>query len=234
MTPKITTTIGIGIVTIIGYALYIGGINIDNGLPNPITVNGQTITFPYTDSKVDENMIIYTNELVYNQSVTTAEIYLAVVNNSGKPQNASLTAYFRDNTKNIKEVLVLNEVTKEIVSPVYTKECKMVVASSTKENIEECTDIQTSTTTEQVKELVWMPMALEVKATPTKPPVDKIANMADKDKFSDFISVKKTVEKTIAKNEVLYYKVTVQYPPKSADELFFEIVGNDGGKGVVK
>jgi hypothetical protein len=110
----------------------------------------------------------------------------------------------------------------------------MVVASSTKENIEECTDIQTSTTTEQVKELVWMPMALEVKATPTKPPVDKIANMADKDKFSDFISVKKTVEKTIAKNEVLYYKVTVQYPPKSADELFFEIVGNDGGKGVVK
>jgi hypothetical protein len=233
MTPKITTTIGLGIVTIIGYALYIGGINVDNGLPQPITVNGQTITFPYTDSKVDENMIIYTNEQVYDQSVTTAEMYLAVVNNSGKPQNASLTAYFRDDKKNIKEVSVLNEVTKEVASPVYTKECKMVVASSTKE-IEECTEVQTGTTTEQMKELVWLPMALEVKTTPTKPTADKIANMTEKDKFSNFISAKKTAEKTLAKNEVLYYKVIVQYPPNSADELFFEVIGNDRGKGVVK
>jgi hypothetical protein len=228
MTPKITTTIGLGIVTIIGYALYIGGINVDNGLPQPITVNGQTITFPYTDSKVDENMIIYTNEQVYDQSVTTAEMFLAVVNNSGKSQNASLTAYFRDDKKNIKEVLVLNEVTKEVINPVYEESC-VDIASGT-----DCTKIQTGTTTEQVKELVWLPMALEVKTTPTKPTADKIANMTEKDKFSNFISAKKTAEKTLAKNEVLYYKVIVQYPPNSADELFFEVIGNDGGKGVVK
>jgi hypothetical protein len=109
----------------------------------------------------------------------------------------------------------------------------MVVASSTKE-IEECTEVQTGTTTEQVKELVWLPIALEVKTTPTKPTADKIANMTEKDKFSNFISAKKTAEKTLAKNEVLYYKVIVQYPPNSADEFFFEVIGNDGGKGVVK
>src|SRR5574343_464071 len=146
---KQVTLAFLGISTVIGFGLYIGQIDPVTGYPEPITVDGQTITFTYTDSAVGENMPIYTNNQVYENGFSHAEVYLAIPNKTGKPQDAVLTAYFRDNSKRIESVQVLTQFTEVVQTPIMAVQCTQVASGT------ECVEVQTGTTTEEIPRFEW-------------------------------------------------------------------------------
>lgn len=225
---KNATLAFLGIATAIGFGLYIGQIDPVTGYPEPITVDGQTITFTYTDSAVGENMPIYTNNQVYENGFSHAEVYLAIPNKTGKPQDTILTAYFRDNSKYIESVQVLTQFTEVVQTPIMTEQCTQVASGT------ECMQVQTGTSTENIPRVKWSAPLELVTQAPTKPTTKRISNIDRKEEIANFVSDRKSNAWNIKAGEVLYYKVTVKFPPNQQDEFLFDVTGNDNGKGFLR
>lgn len=225
---KTATLAFLGVSTVIGFGLYVGQTDPVTGYPEPITVDGQTITFTYTDSAVGENMPIYTNNQVYENGFSHAEVYLAIPNKTGKPQDAVLNAYFRDSSKRIESIQVLTQFTEVVETPVMTEQCTPLASGT------DCVQIQTGTTTENIERVEWSaPLAL-VEQAPANPAIDKISNIDRKEEIANFVSDRKSTAWNIKAGEVLYYKVTVKFPPNQQDEFLFDVTGNDNGKGFLR
>ena len=225
---KTATLAFLGISTVIGFGLYIGQTDPVTGYPEPITVDGQTITFTYTDSAVGENMPIYTNTQVYENGFSHADVYLAIPNKTGKPQDSVLTAYFRDTNKKIESVQVLTQFTEIIETPVMTEECTPLASGT------DCVQTQTGTTTEEIPRVEWSAPLTLVEQAPANPSTDRLSNIERKEEVANFIANRKTTAWNVKSGEVLYYKVTVVFPPNEQDEFIFEVTGNDNGKGFLR
>ena len=225
---KNATLAFLGIATAIGFGLYIGQVDPVTGFPEPITVDGQTITFTYTDSAVGENMPIYTNKQVYENGFSHAEVYLAIPNKTGKPQDAVLTAFFRDSSKKIESVQVLTKFTEVKETPIMTEQCTQMASGT------DCIEVQTGTSTENIERVEWSAPLELVEQAPVTPPTDRLANIDRKEEIADFISERKSTAWNIKAGEVLYYKVTVKFPPHEQDEFLFGVTGNDNGKGFLR
>lgn len=223
----------LGLVGVVSITLYTGSINYDTRSVEPITIDGQTITFTCTDSITGEDLVIISDRCEYTNGLSHAEVYLAVANRSGVAQDVELMAFFRGTGKRIKEISVLTNVTSEIHTPAYTETCVEALpnASST-EPI--CTQTQTSTTTTQVTEATWGPLPT------TKRDVVEVAKESGyfegktREQIEGFFTEDKSIAFPIKNGEVLYYRVHIEFPPQQRDEFYFEVIGSAGGYGFMK
>jgi hypothetical protein len=224
-----------GTIGVIAVALFIGTINSKTGFPNPITVDGQTIEFTYTDDNSGETLHIYTDQEYYTNGLSHALVYVAVVNKSNTEQSVELLGYFRDNKQRIADVQVLTTATEIVSEPIYSEVCtdKEVLGSSTKETSIEnvCSEEITGEATSTIQYLKWNPLSI-VERTNT----EKIKEVVTERKaviLSDivFTAEKKSEGYTVPVDGVVYYKVLVEFPPRMADGFFFEAIGNAGGYG---
>lgn len=222
MKRAITITLSAATAGVIGMYVFIGGTN-EKGIPDPITVDGQTIAFTYTDDNTDETLPIYADSSSYTNGFSHAVVYLAVVNNSGKEQDVELLAYFEDTKKRIETVSVLVEEVKEVSVPIVETVCEQVAGTSTGP-MEVCTEKEISRRTEDYSELVWQPLAVV-----DRPGREKSKDVSKAD--SAYIAPRKSQGFAMKDGEVVYYRVIIKFEPNQSGNFFFEAIGSNGGYG---
>jgi len=228
------TAAGLGIAGLI-IAIFIGTTDPETKIPNPITVDGETIEFTYTDDNIDEDLIIFTDEQTYTAGLSHALVYVAVVNNSGEEQDVELLGYFRDDKQHISDVKVLTEVTEEKTDLISSEVCRdvEVVGSSTKKTTIErvCKLEVTGEATSTVTNLRWSPLSIVERTTSekTKEVVKDRKPVVLTDK--QFAATKKSEGYSVPVDGVIYYRVMVEFSPRTADGFFFEAIGSAGGYG---
>lgn len=214
----------LGLVGVVSITLFLGSIGGD-GYPTPITVDGQTINFTWTDDNMGENLHIFTDKRDYNDGLSHAVVYVAVANRSNRNQSVELQAFFRDGSKRIKDVSVLTNVTQNIDEPVYTEQCSTQGTTTT------CGQVQTGTTTRQVTKAMWAPLSLVERTAEEITKEDSLVSPGTRKTVENFIGSTKTIAFPINRNEVVYYKVFVEFPAKAQDNFYFEAIGSDGAYG---
>jgi hypothetical protein len=215
---------------VVGALLYIGGINPKTGVPDPITVDGQTIEFTWTDDNTDEDLHIYTDQATYTNGLSHATVYVAVANRSGVTQDVELMAHFRDTKKRIEDVKVLTEVTKEIAEPIYTEKCDAITKGATSS---ECYQEQIGTTTRQEANLEWVPLDTVVRTPSEVTKEQQYLESKTMKSVEGFIATKKTESYTIPADGVVYYKVNISFPANEDDNFYFAAIGNQGAAGTL-
>ena len=122
--------IGLGI---IGIALAVTTLN--GEIPSVIA-EGEIIEFAYTDENVGEDIIIRTDQQVYNPlwAWNGFDVYVMVKNESGKTQHVSVSPFFsKDFT--IESIAILDSSATTIIKePIYEEVCEGNVASTTCRN----------------------------------------------------------------------------------------------------
>lgn len=229
MKRTLTITLAAAAAGVVGLYVFIGGTN-EQGTPDPITVNGQTITFTYTDNNTGETLPIYTDASSYTNGLSHAEVYLAVVNNTGKEQDVELLAYFEDTKKRIEAVSVLVEEVRERSIPVTETVCEQVTSTSTGEASDVCSERQIDNRTEEYSELVWQPLGLVARSGSEKSKETGRISGSRKAN-SAFIAESKSQGFAMKDGEVVYYKVVIQFEPNQSGNFFFEAIGSKGGYG---
>lgn len=232
----------LGIAGLIAAGVYLGSINPKTGVPSPITVNGQTIEFTWTDENAKEDLIIYTDKVSYADSLSTAEVYVAIANQSGVAQNIELLGYFKDDKRRIKDVSILSEITEERLEPVFEEVCDVKERNlfNAEKQVYEivkaygCDQEQTGTTTVQEIRNEWVPLG---KTTRTE---------GERIKEQTWLTVKQGVERKTAPGfvadskvspyllpdgGVLYYKLNLQFLPNQPDSFFIEAIGDQAAYG---
>lgn len=217
----------LGLVGVITFTVITGRVNTDTGVPDPLVMDGRTITFTYTDDNTDENLILYTDQMEYTNGLSHAEMYVAVVNKD-KKQDVELTAYFSDDDKQLKSVWVATEVTRSIPEPVMEEQCQPDTVIVDGDNIATttCIWVQTGTSTRQTTNQVWSPLDLFTRADS-----DKTKSKKD---VGAFLARKKSSSFEIDENQVLYYKVLIEFPEGMRDEVLLEAHGSKGGYGLLR
>lgn len=212
-------------VTILSVTVFIGTTNPQTGLPEPITVGEQTITFPYTDDNTGENLHIYIDRETYTNGISSATVYAAVVNKSSQTQEVQLAGYFRDDKKKISDVWILKDIERQSVEPVIEQVCTDVGTTT------ECIEQQTgwATTTDIVKSWETVPF-IERTAQEILNENQSLKDIARKT-VADFRAGRKTAAFTVPPEGVIYYKLLVQFPVNSTDSFFLEAYGDKKGYG---
>jgi len=226
------TAIGTGVVAV---ALFVGGVD-KAGVPNPITVDGETIEFTWTDDNTNEDLIIYTDQERYSQGLSNATVYVAVANMSGIEQDIELAGYFVNERRYIKDIKVLSEV-EEVVPAVYETVCAEVKdkvkaeTASSSENIE-CSQVETAKeTTQTIARWIELP-AQQNDLFEVAKDVEKLAKGDKVRKSVDgYIANKKSTDFAIKDKEVLYYKLEIAYPVGDDGNFFLEAIGSEGAYG---
>jgi hypothetical protein len=244
MTPKQYVTTILGMIGVVSAVVFIGSVNSTTGIPDPITVDGQTINFTWTDDNNGENLLIYTDKSTYTNGISHADVYVAVVNKTGTEQDIELMGYFRDDKKRIKDVSILTQVTSEVPNPVYEEICRaktdaeLKIATSTEMPLmatTTCEQILKSTSTSTVVENKWVPTSLVfrdgIEKEKEKNYLAKSGSLEVLKSVDNFNADKKSKPFKATINSVTYYKVVVEFPKNNADNFFFEAIGSEGGYG---
>lgn len=218
----------LGLVGVVSITLYTGTVDVKNRTVTPIVVDGQTITFTYTDKIGDEDLVIISDRAEYTNGFSHAIIYLAVANISAVTQEVELLGYFRDNKKRLRDIAILTDVTQEFNTPVTTENCVELASGTT------CTTAQTSTTTEQYRTGRWVPLPIITRNTVEALKESGLLAGVSRESAREFISERKTIAFPIKPGEVLYYKVEIEFPPQGRYEVYFEAIGSAGGYGFLK
>jgi len=193
---------------IIGVALAAGEI-IQPTIPS-IVAEGQTISFPYTDENSNENLIIRTDQAVYNPlwAWNGFDVYVAVENKSGISQPVSFQSFFSKDFS-VEEVSVLNP------NATSTIDICPKVATSSKETVECYKEIVLG---------VWNPI---VQQQFSKEAYDKTIsdnNIPVKQKIGDKVSGN-FVDYSL-KDQFSYYKLRIKANEFfSQEEFFIEAIG---------
>lgn len=219
----------LGLVGVVSLTLYTAPFDQDTRRPEPVMVDGQTISFPYTDSIQDEDLIIFTSTSTYQNGISHAEVYAAVLNASTEAQDVEIAAYFRDNKKRIRNVSVLGTVTQEFQDPIFSTNCTPVyddlLATTT------CFYEQIGTTTRQETKNVWGPLPTAVRDAVEVAKEQGWLVGKTRKQVESFVAENKTVAFPIKRGEVIYYKILIEFPPNQRDKFFLEAYGSAGGYG---
>jgi hypothetical protein len=229
MTWRTYVSTVLGITGLIAAAVYLGSVDPKTGFPDPITVDGVTHTFTYTDSTEMENLRIYTDRETYTNGFSHATLYLAVVNDSGVGQDIELLGYFLDDKRRITDIAVLSELTKEQHEGIYEEQCEEQQGTSSI-----CYTVQTGTTTTQITYNAWVP--LEVKERTPKERARESATLAGKadvkrKDVGKYKATKKSSRFFVPAGGVVYYRVVVEFPPNGSTNMQIEAVGSEGAYG---
>lgn len=270
MTPKKATATIAATIAVVASVLYVGGINPETDAPEPITVDGQTIEFTWTDDNTDEDLEIWTDKQTYTDGLSHADVYVAVVNKSKKKQDVELLPYFADDKRSVKDISVLKSVTTQSSEKIRNN-CREMnqaevdalqknedfdpinysiiettvngpdVASSTKDvrikpeivSPKKTFDVCDMLTPDLVTSLVWEPVELKSRSVAEK--ALEVSNIA-KDKYtrkpvSNYEASKKSTGYGIGPDEVVYYKMHIEFPKNDNSNFFIEAIGSEGGYG---
>lgn len=222
----------LGIVGLVSATIYLGGVDPKTGVPDPVL----GISFPYTDDLTGETLHIYTNTDAYSNGLSHAEVYVAVVNQSGVTQDVELLAYFTDTKKRVEDVSVLTTLTRVRQVPVVENICREVTSSTTQETTEVCQDEQTALNDETYETVEWLKLPLKNR-TPQEVLKESmsLSKMSATSKAeSTYTAPSKSQGFTINPGEVVYYKVIIQFEPNMPGSFFFEAIGSEGGYGHLK
>lgn len=222
-----------GAAIVLSVAVYIGQANPKTGIPDPITVNGETITFTYTDDTTGEDLILYTDQAAYTDGLSHAQVYVAVVNNSGKEQLVELQAAFEDSKKRISDVAILTTSTLEREVPIIENLCREVVGTTTRRTETVCADETVATTSEQYSEAAWQPLSLLERSDAEVTKEAQRLSVARKVEVG-YAAARKSQGFRVQSGEVVYYKVIIQYEPNISGNFYFEATGSEGGYGHLK
>lgn len=208
--------------SLVGVTLYNGGTDPITGVPDPITVDGQTITFDWTDDNTGEGIHIYTDKQTYTKGISHAEVYVAVVNNSGSSQNVTFNGLFADQKDYIDKAYVLTQVTEDI--PVYGEVCNTEnirnATTSKMEQVEICTTEQTST--DRVTKPQWGELPLDTYDAAAE--ITKLNGRSKKN--SDGYTADKSLNYTMDVGEVVYLKLLVNFDANTSGNFFLEAIGD--------
>lgn len=223
--------LGIGL-TVTAVAVYIGQSDPKTGLPDPV----QGISFPYTDDNTGETLHIYTNADAYRNGLSHAEVYVAVVNQSGVTQDVELLAYFTDTKKRVQDVSVLTTFSRVRQVPVTENICREVENATTSQKETVCQDEQTALNDETYQTVEWLALPL-TERTPQeilKESMNLSKMSATSKAEGTYTAARKSQGFTINPSEVVYYKVIIQFEPNQSGSFFFEAIGSQGGYGHLK
>lgn len=227
---------------IVGGAIVLSGASLLTEKPEPESIpsiqltDGRTIDFTFTDDNTGEDVYIYTDKATYDQSLSQAEIYLAVVNNSGDDQNIDTNLYFKTlEGRELADVKELKPVEHERTIPEYETRCTTQerappTATSSKTattTVETCEQVLVGETTESF--IVFEEQTIERKQFNEK------AREALKNKPTKSVSnykADKVFGSFIPSGGVAYYKAVVQFPKGVDNEKFYvEAIGDSGAYG---
>jgi len=218
------------LITVASVGFYVASIDPETGFPDPITVDGRTIEFTWTDDNAGEDFRIYTDKATYTNGLSHAEVYVAVQNISGIEQDVELMAYFRDNQKRVGDVDVLEVIAETEATTEQFEVCEETDtgSSSTVCRMENGTSTVTvSTSTRRVDVPLIGRDANEVRKEN-----DRIkGNPAARKPVENFSAARKTQGINIPADGVLYYKVLIEFPPNGDDNFYFEAIGERGSYG---
>lgn len=214
---------------LVGAGVFVGSRDPKTGLPDPITVDGQTIEFTHTDDTTGETLLIYTDKEVYTDGFSHATLYLAVVNDSGEDQDIELSGYFVDDKRRITDISVLSELIQEQYEPVYEERCEEQPGTSSI-----CTRVQVATNTSATTYNAWVPLTVKDRTNQEK--TKEVAALAKDNKISrkdvgQYEAKRKSTPFFVPADGVVYYKVVVQFPPNGSTNMIIEAVGSKGGYG---
>lgn len=221
----------IGLTGIVGVGLYYGTIDPKTEFPSPISVDGQVIEFTWTDDNSDEDLHIFTDKATYDQGLSEATVYVAVQNNTNKAQNVELQPFFRDSSKEITNVSILSQITRNIYTPVMEENCAPNPIKKATTTL--CIQKQVSTTTTQEVIAKWVPLEIVERTTAE---ILKEATWSSKTTFAEkqvenFVAENKTKSFPVEAGEVIYYKVNIKFPANADDNFYFVAKGSEGGYG---
>jgi hypothetical protein len=200
---------------IIGVALAAGEI-IQPTIPS-IVAEGQTISFPYTDENSNENLIIRTDQAVYNPlwAWNGFDVYVAVENKSGISQPVSFQSFFSKDFS-VEEVSVLNP------NATSTIDICPKVATSSKETVECYKEIVLG---------VWNPIVQQQFLREEYDKAISLNQIPVKQKIGDRITGN-FIDYSL-KDQFSYYKLRVKANEFfSQEEFSIEAIGQDGSYGL--
>lgn len=223
----LTTAIAATLTTsVVAVAIYIGYFNPQTKFPDPIEVDGQKIEFTWTDNNDDENLHIYTDRATYTNGISSADMYVAVVNQSSETQEISLMGFFRDSSKRVEDIKVLTQVTESKPETELQEVC-VTNATTTKTN---CSMQEVVVAQNEVTRNMWANIPLEQRTEADEATELAIIDL-DRKPVENFNATEKSVPVEIAPQEVAYFRVLVHFPPNSSDNFYLETIGNNGGYG---
>lgn len=223
------TAAALGLTSLIAAAVYLGTVNPKTGIPDPITVDGVTHTFTFTDSSEKENLRIYTDRETYTNGFSHATLYLAVVNDSGVGQDIELIGYFVDDKRRIKDIAVLSELTQERNEPVYEERCEEQQGTSSI-----CYQEQVATNTSQVTYNAWVPLEVRERTLQEVLKENMIftnAREVERKSVGAYEARRKSSPFFVPAGGVVYYRVVVEFPPNGSTNMQIEAVGSAGAYG---
>lgn len=222
----IAGVLGVGVVA---FTLFTGSTDPITQLPSSITVEGETINFTWTDDNAGEDLLIYTDKDTYTNGVSSATVFVAIVNNSGTTQNVELQGFFESEKQRINNVDVLVNVTTE--EPIFSEVCKKQRATSTNGTVNVCSEEEVGTS--QKTEPRWVNLPLSDRGTLEISDENVLLSTNNKARKSvdNYISNRKTNAFPMADAEVVYYRLNVVYPTNSNGNFFLEAIGDKGGYG---
>lgn len=219
----------LGLSGVIAIAIFFGSAT--GGVPNPITVDGQTISFTYTDSLVGENIHLWTSTSTYTNGISHAEVYLAVLN-TDRAQDVEIAAYFSSSSRRIKDISLLTTVTQEFNDPIYSTTCTPTFDEAF--GTTTCIYPQTGTSTRQVTRNLWAPLDIVQRSAGELAKEATWLTGKTRTVVEGFAAEGKGIAIPMRRNEVAYYKVVIQFPPNERDEFFFEAIGSNGAYGFLR
>lgn len=218
-----------GLLGLVSVVPFLGTFDKERNAPAPITVDGVTIEFPYTDSLDGENLHIYTNKSHYDNGFSGTDVYVAVYNDSGVSQEVTLNGYFRSTNKRVERVQVLTNVTRSVVEPVFGEVCTENVSTTTRRKQTTCQVEQIATTTVPLIETEWVEIPKQKRNTYFES-LSLAKSRTERKEVENFVA-ENTFAYEVGAGEVLYYKMFIKYPPGSADNFYFEAFGSEGAYG---
>lgn len=236
----------------VAVSLFFGGFDPETNTPTPITVDGQTINFTWTDDNTDETLLIYTDQQNYNNGFSQATVYAAVTNMSGIDQDVSLMGSFVNQRRYIKDVSVLTEATFASTST-DPGTCRELTGKQLQSQIDAggnpddyfITDISISSSSQlfnvctKVENVTYSTSTEWVALPQTKRDIYEAA--IEQGYIDKLGAIRKTVDGYIAENKTLafpikagqtmYYKLELAYPANDSGNFFLEAVGSEGAYG---
>lgn len=195
-----------------------------------VEIEGQVITFPYTDENNNENFIIRTDKEEYDNlfGKTNVDVYIMVENKSGIGQVTDIQFYFP------KEAITVNSISKMIPNGTYQAIVEDFATSTAIDSTTSKEIVITKKISEH-KEMrignIWQDDQITSFDKEDNKVLLSKGNLKEKSKPNQ--RADKKVQVPILNQGISYFKVNIKIPPLHREEFYIEVVGNEGGYGLL-
>lgn len=193
-----------------------------NSTIDPITFNGQSISFPYTDDNANESLIIHTDRETYS-SWDSTYVYFAVKNISSDDQSVKVQFAYEGgaSTAAIEEYKPQTPYQVSVDDFAKTETCA-TVKDEVGKDVQSCELQKTGSHLETRYRDEW--------GTITKTSAEDLKSRDVKPIDSKFVA-KEQVEYWIQSGQTKYFRAKITFTPKSNGEFFINAYGSLGAIG---